>query len=355
MRRTFSRALAGALALAAGAAAAPLARAPQAAADGVVIGGRPVKVADSPWVVALASRDRFGGIRAGQFCGGVLVSPTRVATAAHCLSREVLGSTVDGVPDLRVITGRTELRAAEGREIAVRAVRVNPDYDPHSNAGDLAVLELHEAVPARSVLPPAGEGHPGYAEGSEAVVYGWGDTSGFGDYAYGLRSARVTVLADEECLRAYPGDADGQYRPQSMICAGHRSGGRDACQGDSGGPLVAQGRLIGVVSWGRGCGRADSPGVYTRIAAFADFVRGPEAARRRAVDQDGAWGSARRHAPAASALTGHPAGTPGAARRAAVAAEAPAGAPVTLPAAVFGHARHRRRRASGGAPEGPQT
>ncbi|MGW7333101.1 serine protease [Streptomyces sp. NPDC054840] len=277
MRRPFARALAGALTLAAGAAAAPFAQVPQAAADSVVIGGKPVKVADSPWVVALASRDRFGGTRGGQFCGGVVVSPTRVLTAAHCLGSQVLGGPVESVADFRVIAGRTELRAAEGREIAVRGARVNPAYDPASNAGDLAVLELAEPVPAHYVLPMAGAGHPAYAAGTDAAVYGWGDTSGFGDYAYGLRAAGVTVLADEVCGRAYPGDADGRYRPESMVCAGDGDGGKDACQGDSGGPLVAQGRLIGLVSWGRGCGRADSPGVYTRIAPLVEFVLAPEA------------------------------------------------------------------------------
>lgn len=278
MRRPFARALAGALTLVAGAAVMPLAHAPGVAADSIVIGGKPVNVADSPWVVALASRDRFGGTRDGQFCGGVLVAPTRVVTAAHCLGRQVLGGPVESVTDFRVITGRTELRAEEGREIAVRAARVNPDYDAGSNAGDLAVLELAEAVPAHYVLPMAEDGHPAYAAGTDAAVYGWGDTSGFGDYAYGLRAAQVTVLADDVCRRAYPGDADGQYRPDSMVCAGDRDGGKDACQGDSGGPLVARGRLIGLVSWGRGCGRADSPGVYTRIAPLVGFVSGAERA-----------------------------------------------------------------------------
>ncbi|MFG2298050.1 S1 family serine peptidase [Streptomyces sp. NPDC048603] len=274
MRRPIARFLAGALTLAAGAAAIPLAQAPRAAADGVVIGGKAAKVADSPWVVALSSRDRFGGTRAGQFCGGVIVGPTKVLTAAHCLGSQVLGGPVESVRDLRVITGRTELRAAEGREIAVRGARVNPAYDAVTNAGDLAVLELGEAVPADHVLPLAAAGDPGYAAGSGASVYGWGDTTGFGDYAYGLRVSEVTVLADAVCREAYPGDADGRYLEDSMVCAGDAAGGKDACQGDSGGPLVAGGRLIGLVSWGRGCGRADSPGVYTKIAPLTGFVAG---------------------------------------------------------------------------------
>ncbi|MEU9029036.1 serine protease [Streptomyces sp. NPDC048383] len=280
MRRPFARALAGALTLVTGAAAAPLTQAPRAAADSVVIGGKPVTSGDNPWVVALASRDRFGGTRDGQFCGGVVVAPTTVVTAAHCLGSQVLGGPVASVADFRVITGRTELRAADGREIAVRAARVNPAYDPASNAGDLAVLELAEAVPADHVLPMAGAGDHAYDPGTEATVYGWGDTSGFGDYAYGLRAAPVTVLDDDTCRRAYPGDRDGQYRPDSMVCAGHPDGGKDACQGDSGGPLVARGRLIGLVSWGRGCGRADSPGVYTRVAPLMEFVNGPQGSAR---------------------------------------------------------------------------
>lgn len=266
MRRPFARALARPLVMAAVATAVPLASPAPAAADSVVVGGFPVDVSDSPWTVALSSRDRFGGTRAGQFCVGVAVGRTTVLTAAHCLSEGVLGSSPEQVRDFKVITGRSDLLSGAGQEIPVRGAWVNPDYDEDSNSGDFAVVSLSQTLPASAVIGMAGPGDPAYVPGTPALVYGWGDVTGAGDYPRGLRAARVHVLPDALCRQAYPGGGDGRYMAGSMLCAGERTGGRDACQGDSGGPLVAQGKLIGLVSWGNGCGRAGSPGVYTRVS-----------------------------------------------------------------------------------------
>ncbi|NBE51128.1 serine protease [Streptomyces boluensis] len=272
-RRPFVRALSGALAPLSAAVVLPLAApAPAAVADSVVVGGKPVQAAEHPWVVAVASRDRFGGTRSGQFCGGAVVGTRTVLTAAHCLSREVLGVPLNEVRDLEIIAERGDLEAAGGREVAVRRVSVNPEYDSITNAGDVAVLTLAKPLPAASVIPMAGPGHSAYEPGRTASVYGWGDTTGKGDYARTLRAAQVRVLSDAVCEQAYPGTTDGKYLADSMLCAGEESGGKDACQGDSGGPLVAGGRLIGLVSWGSGCGRPGNPGVYTRISDVLPLV-----------------------------------------------------------------------------------
>lgn len=267
MRRPMVRVLARSLVLAAAVTVVPPAATTSAVADSVVVGGFPVDVSDSPWAVALASRDRFGGTRSGQFCGGVAVGRDTVLTAAHCLSSAVLGTAPERVRDLKILAGRTDLRSNRGQEIPVRRFWVNPGYDDVSNAGDFAVLTLAGRLPAGSVLAMAPAGDAAYRPDTDAVVYGWGDTSGAGDFATGLRAARMRVLRDAVCEKAYPGGVEGQYRADSMVCAGQAAGGRDACQGDSGGPLVARGKLIGLVSWGSGCGRAGSPGVYTRVSA----------------------------------------------------------------------------------------
>ncbi|MFJ3586576.1 serine protease [Streptomyces sp. NPDC090127] len=265
MRRPIARAVTAAVGLIS-AAAGPFAAAAPAAADSVVVGGQPAEALEAPWAVALSSRDRFGGTRAGQFCGGVVVAPTRVLTAAHCMGREVLGGAPAELPDLKVIAGRSVLVGQDGHEVRVSGTWVSPDYDPTANTNDLAVLTLESPLPQSYVIRTAVRGDTAEAPGTAADVYGWGDTTGNGSYASALRSARVQVLSDASCRRAYPGGFGAAYSAGTMLCAGDPRGGRDACQGDSGGPLVAQGRLIGLVSWGSGCGEPESPGVYTRVS-----------------------------------------------------------------------------------------
>lgn len=273
MRHSVARALIRPLALAATLSAIPLASAAPAGADSVVVGGIPIDISQAPWTVALASRDRFGGTRAGQFCGGVAIAPTVVLTAAHCLAEDVLGAPPNRLRDLTVVAGRTDLLSEEGDEVAVRDARVNPGYDSTTNSGDFALLTLAEPLPKSAVIPMAGESDPAYTPGTEAVVSGWGDTTGGGAYPRRLYAARVRVLPDDLCVRAYSGGPDGTYRADTMLCAGEPAGGPDACQGDSGGPLVAGGRLIGLVSWGSGCGRPGSPGVYTRVSEIVRALR----------------------------------------------------------------------------------
>ncbi len=186
-------------------------------------------------------------------------------TAAHCMADDVLGAPPHRATDLKAITGRTDLLSDRGREIAVRTVWVNPAYDPATNAGDFAVLTLAEPLSQSSVIKMAATGDPAYAPGMAATVYGWGDLTGGGDYAGSLHAASVHVLPDARCEEAYPAGSDGTYLPESMLCAGEVQGVGTPARGQRG-PLVAQGRLIGLVSWGSGCGRAGSPGVYTRVS-----------------------------------------------------------------------------------------
>ncbi|MEU3756910.1 serine protease [Streptomyces olivoreticuli] len=240
-----------------------------------VIGGHPVDVSDAPWVVALASREIFGDNRSGQFCGGVVVSRRTVLTAAHCLSQKSLGIHAADKSNLRVIAGRKDLGNTTGAEIPLTSIRIDSGMGANASPGDVATLTLSKSLPASYSIPIAGPRDKAYATGTTAEIYGWGDVNGDGSYADVLQSTQVHLLADTECLHAYA-HTKRQYRPNSMLCAGVRDGGKDACQGDSGGPLVALGKLVGLVSWGSGCGSSKFPGVYARASAAAEYIEGSQ-------------------------------------------------------------------------------
>ncbi|MFD0279487.1 S1 family peptidase [Kitasatospora sp. NPDC127111] len=238
-----------------------------------IVGGVTASTAEHPWLVALSSRQQFGSGRSGQFCGGALVTPTKVVTAAHCFYDESRGKRVDR-PGLKVVVGRDDLRGSVGREVSVGSVWIHPDYDFAANMNDVAVLTLSESQGARPVIDLVGQGETEpYRPGTRAQVFGWGDTNGTGNYSPTLRGVDVPIIPDQTCAQAYPGGPDGKFDARGMVCAGEEKGGRDACQGDSGGPLVVAGRLAGLVSWGTGCAEAAHPGVYTRVGAVSDAVR----------------------------------------------------------------------------------
>ncbi|MGH3793857.1 MAG: S1 family peptidase [Pseudonocardiaceae bacterium] len=225
-----------------------------APAKPLVVGGEPTSTSDYPWMVALTTSASDSA-----YCGGALVAPDRVVTAAHCISGYAPSS-------VRVIVGRTDLRGAEGEERMVLRSWIDPDYRSPTQGADVAVLTLDRAVPYETL--PLETSRSAYPAGRSATVLGWGYTSEGGPSSSTLRSAEMPLVADSDCAATFR-----EFDPQTMVCAGDRGGGVDACYGDSGGPLIAGGRLIGITSWGSGCARARTPGVFVRIASYAAVIQ----------------------------------------------------------------------------------
>jgi secreted trypsin-like serine protease len=238
-----------------------------------VVGGEPPAEGRYPFVASLQKVGATGA--SAHFCGGSLIDETWVLTAAHCLRSVTAG-------EFRVVVGATRLSAGDGQVRSPAEIRIAPGYDGDSTHGaDVALVRLSAPVDGIEPVEPVRPSERARWEpGDRAVVVGWGVTSEAGTAASDeLLAAGLPIQPDAVMAAA---DAYGDaFRPSDMLGAGPVEGGTDACFGDSGGPLlVGRGstlRQIGVVSFGRGCGRAGQPGVYSRLGegrvrAFADSL-----------------------------------------------------------------------------------
>jgi secreted trypsin-like serine protease len=246
-----------AVALAVGAAAATaLAGAPSAvAAPNPIVGGTTTTTSSYPFMMQITDASQ------NQFCGGTLVAPTKVVTAAHCMVGETTSS-------VRVVGGRTYLNGTNGTVARVSRIWIHPNYSDATNGEDVAVLTLSTSMPYTTAKYVTSSQTGVYAAGTTARVLGWGTTRENGSSSNQLRTATVPTVSDSSCASSYGSD----FVASEMVCAGYTSGGVDTCQGDSGGPLLIGGVLAGITSWGEGCARAGYPGVYTRLTTFSNLV-----------------------------------------------------------------------------------
>lgn len=229
-----------------------------------IVGGQNAIQGEFPYIVSLRSNSY------GHFCGGSLIAPNWILTAAHC----VKGSTVD-----EVWIGLLNQKDTAGVE-KMKVVKVIPHekYNSSTMDSDFALIQIAQNSSYQPVALNDTEilvSEDLTATPIMATTAGWGALK---ESSYGLpdmlQKVNVPLVSEKACndKLAYDGDIT-----ETMLCAGYKAGGKDSCQGDSGGPLVVstttgQTVLAGVVSWGQGCARANKYGIYSKVSSAISWI-----------------------------------------------------------------------------------
>ncbi|MET7743601.1 trypsin-like serine protease [Streptomyces sp. NPDC005385] len=242
--------------------------------DPKIIGGTTTTISTAPWMAQLWYFDDKGTSTTsddlGFFCGGSVVSPTKILTAAHCVKG------YDWKANGAVITGTSQLASGstlpQGATVSAPWRQWNhPSYNSTTIDNDIAVITLANPVSAKPIRMTTSGDTASYASGTKATLYGWGrTTSTTEDISETLKTATLPVNSDTTCKSAYGSD----FVAGHMVCAGTKATGTDtgtttACNGDSGGPLIVDSRIVGVVSWGvKDCVAKGAYSVFSKVSTY---------------------------------------------------------------------------------------
>lgn len=230
-----------------------------------IIDGIPVTKDTYPWFARAVKNNNWGG------CGGSLVAPEWVLTAAHCVEGN---KPVDKYQIGALCPKKANNCGQKMVTVGVDEIHSHPNYNPNSMANDFALVKLNNRVtgitPVKMDSGNVVNKYKPTTRGLYAIGFGNQDPNNQ-NFSKELRHVELGYVTNAKCKQMYGGN---DIKP-NMMCAADP--GQDACQGDSGGPLFDANKgtetLVGVVSWGYGCADPSYPGVYAKISNKWNWIK----------------------------------------------------------------------------------
>eukprot|EP00121_Abeoforma_whisleri_P010911 Awhi_evm1s10062 len=266
-----------------------------------IVGGH--RTSSREWLVSLRYNS---GVKWKNYCGATVINDHWLITAAHCVSPS------------RILNSQAWIGNTENDKVDIFQIsdfKCHEDFDEKNLENDICLLKLNRKI-EESIGDVDTETKESFGVvlmdsatearatlnglvGVQASVFGWGQLTEKGPRQQGtfdstLHAVSFYIVEDQECIDVY----SNQFK-STNLCAGYAEGGKDSCQGDSGGPLmlgnnltlISRSLLIGLVSFGTGCGRPDTYGSYTRVASYIEWIRNQGVEITTASETDFTYGS----------------------------------------------------------------
>lgn len=235
-----------------------------------IVGGRDAERNEFPYIVSIRRAELE--ITLGQpfhVCGGSILDTNTVLTAKHCLY-DPFGNLLTKPGSYFVVAGFLHMWSEDenAKQFLVMKVYAHPHFNEDTFENDIAIMKVapNFVFNLPNIQAIALETDQDLPEGTQCSVHGWGvEIFGSMSIPNVLQTVDLRIADLNQCNETYEGTIT-----DSQLCAYELD--KDSCSGDSGGPLVCNNKLTGIVSFGEGCARPNISGVYTKVAAFQDFI-----------------------------------------------------------------------------------